>query len=205
MLPWNPTPSLKSLFISWQFWHWSVSDIELRRNCLHILLLTAASFMWSFLLMFLHRGGNTYRYLVLEDITGFLKHVYYHWSSTWFLDTREYFSVRITRKGLLYPVQLSSPGSNAAHIYIIVSLSSFYRYVLEPEVMFQSDGSYSPGPLAKFLDMPQSPLFTLNLNTPESWMVESVHTRYDLDNIYLEEVRNSSSDIWHVYTGLRPG
>ncbi|KAI3367586.1 hypothetical protein L3Q82_026430 [Scortum barcoo] len=66
----------------------------------------------------------------------------------------------------------------------------FYRYVLEPEVMFQADGSFSPGPMAKFLDMPQSPLFTLNLNTPESWMVESVHTRYDLDNIYLEEVEN---------------
>lgn len=71
------------------------------------------------------------------------------------------------------------------------SLSSFYRYVLEPEVMFQTDGSFSPGPMAKFLDMPQSPLFTLNLNTPESWMVESVRTRYDLDNIYLEEVQHS--------------
>ncbi|KAL1021949.1 hypothetical protein UPYG_G00020290 [Umbra pygmaea] len=67
-------------------------------------------------------------------------------------------------------------------------LKSFYRYVLEPEVLFQTDGSFSPGPLAKFLDMPQTPLFTLNLNTPESWMVESVQTRYDLDNIYLEEV-----------------
>lgn len=67
-------------------------------------------------------------------------------------------------------------------------LKSFYRYVLEPEVVFQADSSFSPGPMAKFLDMPQSPLFTLNLNTPESWMVESVHTRYDLDNIYLEEV-----------------
>ncbi|KAK2891958.1 UDP-glucose:glycoprotein glucosyltransferase 1 isoform X2 [Channa argus] len=69
-------------------------------------------------------------------------------------------------------------------------LKSFYRYVLEPEVVFQADGSFSPGPMAKFLDMPQSPLFTLNLNTPESWMVESVHTRYDLDNIYLQEVEN---------------
>uniref|UniRef100_A0A665U6T4 UDP-glucose ceramide glucosyltransferase-like 1 n=1 Tax=Echeneis naucrates TaxID=173247 RepID=A0A665U6T4_ECHNA len=67
-------------------------------------------------------------------------------------------------------------------------LKSFYRYVLEPEVTFQTDSSFSPGPMAKFLDMPQTPLFTLNLNTPESWMVESVHTRYDLDNIYLEEV-----------------
>ncbi|XP_017270490.1 UDP-glucose:glycoprotein glucosyltransferase 1 isoform X1 [Kryptolebias marmoratus] len=69
-------------------------------------------------------------------------------------------------------------------------LKSFYRYVLESEVAFQADGSFSPGPMAKFLDMPQSPLFTLNLNTPESWMVESVRTRYDLDNIYLQEVEN---------------
>lgn len=70
---------------------------------------------------------------------------------------------------------------------------SFYRYVLEPEVAFQPDASFSPGPMAKFLDMPQSPLFTLNLNTPESWMVESVRTRYDLDNIYLEEVMTVSA------------
>uniref|UniRef100_H2UQ26 UDP-glucose ceramide glucosyltransferase-like 1 n=1 Tax=Takifugu rubripes TaxID=31033 RepID=H2UQ26_TAKRU len=69
-------------------------------------------------------------------------------------------------------------------------LKSFYRYVLEPDVLFQADGSFSAGPMAKFLDMPQSPLFTLNLNTPESWMVESVNTRYDLDNIYLDEVEN---------------
>ncbi|KAF4026276.1 hypothetical protein G4228_018554 [Cervus hanglu yarkandensis] len=67
-------------------------------------------------------------------------------------------------------------------------LKSFYRYVLEPEISFTSDNSFTKGPIAKFLDMPQSPLFTLNLNTPESWMVESVRTPYDLDNIYLEEV-----------------
>uniref|UniRef100_A0A671PLJ1 UDP-glucose ceramide glucosyltransferase-like 1 n=1 Tax=Sinocyclocheilus anshuiensis TaxID=1608454 RepID=A0A671PLJ1_9TELE len=67
-------------------------------------------------------------------------------------------------------------------------LKSFYRYVLEPEISFMADSSFAPGPMAKFLDMPQSLLFTLNLNTPESWMVESVHTRYDLDNIYLEEI-----------------
>uniref|UniRef100_A0A8C2UXN0 UDP-glucose:glycoprotein glucosyltransferase 1 n=1 Tax=Chinchilla lanigera TaxID=34839 RepID=A0A8C2UXN0_CHILA len=67
-------------------------------------------------------------------------------------------------------------------------LKSFYRYVLEPEISFTSDNNFAKGPIAKFLDMPQSPLFTLNLNTPESWMVESVRTPYDLDNIYLEEV-----------------
>uniref|UniRef100_A0A8C4VA49 UDP-glucose ceramide glucosyltransferase-like 1 n=1 Tax=Falco tinnunculus TaxID=100819 RepID=A0A8C4VA49_FALTI len=67
-------------------------------------------------------------------------------------------------------------------------LKSFYRYVLEPEISFAADNNFAAGPIAKFLDMPQSPLFTLNLNTPESWMVESVRTPYDLDNIYLEEV-----------------
>ncbi|XP_023565444.1 UDP-glucose:glycoprotein glucosyltransferase 1 isoform X2 [Octodon degus] len=67
-------------------------------------------------------------------------------------------------------------------------LKSFYRYVLEPEISFTADNNFAKGPIAKFLDMPQSPLFTLNLNTPESWMVESVRTPYDLDNIYLEEV-----------------
>uniref|UniRef100_A0A8B9TEP3 UDP-glucose ceramide glucosyltransferase-like 1 n=1 Tax=Anas platyrhynchos TaxID=8839 RepID=A0A8B9TEP3_ANAPL len=69
-------------------------------------------------------------------------------------------------------------------------LKSFYRYVLEPEISFTADNNFASGPIAKFLDMPQSPLFTLNLNTPESWMVESVRTPYDLDNIYLEEVDN---------------
>uniref|UniRef100_UPI00398E35CF UDP-glucose:glycoprotein glucosyltransferase 1 isoform X2 n=1 Tax=Pristiophorus japonicus TaxID=55135 RepID=UPI00398E35CF len=67
-------------------------------------------------------------------------------------------------------------------------LKSIYRYVLEPEVTFTADSSFAPGPVAKFLDMPQSPLFTLIINTPESWMVESVRTSYDLDNIYLEEI-----------------
>ncbi|MGH0151390.1 UNVERIFIED_CONTAM: hypothetical protein FKN15_020190 [Acipenser sinensis] len=69
-------------------------------------------------------------------------------------------------------------------------LKSFYRYVLEPEIAFMVDNSFAPGPIAKFLDMPHSPLFTLNVNPPESWMVESVKTRYDLDNIYLEEVES---------------
>uniref|UniRef100_A0A8C0J494 UDP-glucose ceramide glucosyltransferase-like 1 n=1 Tax=Chelonoidis abingdonii TaxID=106734 RepID=A0A8C0J494_CHEAB len=73
-------------------------------------------------------------------------------------------------------------------------LKSFYRYVLEPEISFTADDSFAPGPIAKFLDMPQTPLFTLNLNTPESWMVESVRTPYDLDNIYLEEVRDFTAE-----------
>uniref|UniRef100_A0A8B9N0D7 UDP-glucose:glycoprotein glucosyltransferase 1 n=1 Tax=Accipiter nisus TaxID=211598 RepID=A0A8B9N0D7_9AVES len=85
-------------------------------------------------------------------------------------------------------------------------LKSFYRYVLEPEISFTADNNFAPGPIAKFLDMPQSPLFTLNLNTPESWMVESVRTPYDLDNIYLEEVREINMFLLlHLNSVVFPG
>uniref|UniRef100_UPI00358F5325 UDP-glucose:glycoprotein glucosyltransferase 1 n=1 Tax=Myxine glutinosa TaxID=7769 RepID=UPI00358F5325 len=67
-------------------------------------------------------------------------------------------------------------------------LKSFYRYVLEAEPKFSPHGDLLAGPLARFADMPGSPLFTLNMITPESWLVESVRTPYDLDNIYLNEV-----------------
>uniref|UniRef100_W5MD03 UDP-glucose ceramide glucosyltransferase-like 1 n=1 Tax=Lepisosteus oculatus TaxID=7918 RepID=W5MD03_LEPOC len=67
-------------------------------------------------------------------------------------------------------------------------LKGFYRFVLEPDVSFLSNNSLSPGPVAKFVEMPESPLFTLNMITPESWLVESVRSFYDLDNIHLQEL-----------------
>nr|XP_054771675.1 UDP-glucose:glycoprotein glucosyltransferase 1-like [Lytechinus pictus] len=67
-------------------------------------------------------------------------------------------------------------------------LKSFYRYVLEPELAFRVDSSFTAGPSAKFLDMPLDTLLTMNLLTPESWLVESVRTSSDLDNIKLSEV-----------------
>lgn len=65
---------------------------------------------------------------------------------------------------------------------------SFYRYVLQPDVTFLGNDSLSAGPMARFTDMPESPLLTLNMITPESWMVEAVRSPYDLDNIHLQEV-----------------
>ncbi|XP_053563810.1 UDP-glucose:glycoprotein glucosyltransferase 2 [Bombina bombina] len=67
-------------------------------------------------------------------------------------------------------------------------LKSFYRLVLEPEVTFLSNNSLSLGPTAKFLDMPESPLLTLNMITPESWLVEAVQSSGDLDNIHLQDI-----------------
>uniref|UniRef100_A0A3Q2EG56 UDP-glucose ceramide glucosyltransferase-like 1 n=1 Tax=Cyprinodon variegatus TaxID=28743 RepID=A0A3Q2EG56_CYPVA len=67
-------------------------------------------------------------------------------------------------------------------------LKSFYRFVLEPDVAFLANDTASPGPFARFEDLPESPLLTLNMITPESWMVQAKHSLYDLDNIHLQEV-----------------
>ncbi|XP_036427441.1 UDP-glucose:glycoprotein glucosyltransferase 2 isoform X2 [Colossoma macropomum] len=67
-------------------------------------------------------------------------------------------------------------------------LKSFYRFVMEAEVSFLGNDTMSPGPVARFTEIPESPLLTLNMITPESWMVEAVRSRHDLDNIHLQEV-----------------
>lgn len=67
-------------------------------------------------------------------------------------------------------------------------LKSFYRFVLESDVNFMANDTVSPGPVARFLELPESPLLTLNMITPESWMVQAVRSPHDLDNIHLQEV-----------------
>ncbi|KAL1423916.1 hypothetical protein MTO96_020712 [Rhipicephalus appendiculatus] len=69
-------------------------------------------------------------------------------------------------------------------------LKSYYRFVLEPEPQFGLDGQLGPGPYAKFVNMPQSPLLTLGMATPENWLVEAVRSPYDLDNIHMEQVES---------------
>ncbi|EGV94432.1 UDP-glucose:glycoprotein glucosyltransferase 2, partial [Cricetulus griseus] len=66
-------------------------------------------------------------------------------------------------------------------------LGSFYRFVLEPELMSGANSSPSDGPVAKFLDIPESHLLTLNMITPEGWLVETVRSNCDLDNINLKD------------------
>ncbi|XP_003928254.3 UDP-glucose:glycoprotein glucosyltransferase 2 isoform X2 [Saimiri boliviensis] len=70
-------------------------------------------------------------------------------------------------------------------------LESFYRFVLEPELMSGANDVSSLGPVAKFLDIPESPLLTLNMITPEGWLVETVHSNCDLDNIHLKDTEKT--------------
>ncbi|XP_037655622.1 UDP-glucose:glycoprotein glucosyltransferase 2 [Choloepus didactylus] len=70
-------------------------------------------------------------------------------------------------------------------------LKSFYRFVLEPELMSGANGVLSLRPMAKFLEIPESPLLTLNMITPEGWLVATVHSNCDLDNIHLKDVEKT--------------
>ena len=55
---------------------------------------------------------------------------------------------------------------------------------------------------AHFSDLPHSSLLTLNMHTPNSWLVESVYSPYDLDNILLSEVAGGGLIGWEGLRGL---
>lgn len=68
-------------------------------------------------------------------------------------------------------------------------LKNYFRYVIDNEMHFaDTQGSKLLNTDAFFGNMPLSPLFTLGMITPENWLVESVTSPYDLDNIHLEEI-----------------
>lgn len=70
--------------------------------------------------------------------------------------------------------------------FLFVLWTSFYRYVLESELKFSQNQLVKP--FAYFHNMPQSPILTMNIHSPESWMVEAVRSPFDLDNICLKEI-----------------
>ena len=81
-------------------------------------------------------------------------------------------------------------------MYMYVHCFSFYRYVLEPRLMFDVGHQLSSaGPQAVFSNLPHQPILTLGVDAPEGWLVESVRTQYDLDNIHLEDV--SQCCLWN--------
>uniref|UniRef100_A0A8C6X339 UDP-glucose ceramide glucosyltransferase-like 1 n=1 Tax=Naja naja TaxID=35670 RepID=A0A8C6X339_NAJNA len=69
-----------------------------------------------------------------------------------------------------------------------IPLKSFYRLVMEPELSVGSNNFFPLPSGATFLEIPESLLLTLNMATPESWLVEAVNSSYDLDNIHLKDV-----------------
>lgn len=57
-------------------------------------------------------------------------------------------------------------------------LKSFYRLVLEPDLMFGADERQLSGPVAKFGILPMGALLTQGMQVPDNWLVESVWSPY---------------------------
>ncbi|PYH97017.1 UDP-glucose:glyco protein glucosyltransferase [Aspergillus ellipticus CBS 707.79] len=73
----------------------------------------------------------------------------------------------------------------------------FYRYVLDSQPSFNSDGSVSR-PTASFSGVPVEALLTLGMDVPSSWLVAPKDSIHDLDNIKLSSVQDGS-DVDAVY------
>lgn len=67
-------------------------------------------------------------------------------------------------------------------------LKNYYRYVVPSMDDFSSSDYAVIGPKAFFANMPLSKTLTMNLDVPETWLVEPVIAVHDLDNILLENL-----------------
>eukprot|EP00850_Spirogloea_muscicola_P001151 SM000004S15021 [mRNA] locus=s4:854375:863925:+ [translate_table: standard] len=81
-----------------------------------------------------------------------------------------------------------NPSANLAD----VPLKNFYRAAVPSKVEPWADGMLDLGTQVTFARLPQSRLLTLNVHTPEAWLVEPTIAVYDLDNIILEKVPSGS-------------
>nr|XP_043627577.1 UDP-glucose:glycoprotein glucosyltransferase [Erigeron canadensis] len=67
-------------------------------------------------------------------------------------------------------------------------LKNYYRFVTPTMEDFSNHDLTVHGPKAFFANMPLSKTLTMNLDVPESWLVEPVIAVHDLDNILLENL-----------------
>ncbi|XP_074311136.1 UDP-glucose:glycoprotein glucosyltransferase-like [Silene latifolia] len=67
-------------------------------------------------------------------------------------------------------------------------LKNYYRYVVPSMDDFSNSENTVNGPKAFFANMPLSKTLTMNLDVPETWLVEPVIAIHDLDNILLENL-----------------
>nr|XP_019013386.1 UDP-glucose:glycoprotein glucosyltransferase [Kwoniella pini CBS 10737]OCF52167.1 UDP-glucose:glycoprotein glucosyltransferase [Kwoniella pini CBS 10737] len=70
-----------------------------------------------------------------------------------------------------------------------VKLKRFYRSSLPSKPSFDVDGNViAPG--VTFLDLPSTPIYTLGLDAPPSWIVSPKTSPYDLDNLVFTNVHS---------------
>ncbi|KAF9361740.1 hypothetical protein BGX26_012461 [Mortierella sp. AD094] len=70
-------------------------------------------------------------------------------------------------------------------------IKRFYRYVVEPELKFDSEGAILPS-TAYFAGLPEPTLLTLGVDVNPAWVVTSKVCIHDLDNLKLSSLAGSS-------------
>eukprot|EP00899_Mesostigma_viride_P007641 jgi/Mesvir1/16879/Mv15763-RA.1 len=86
------------------------------------------------------------------------------------------------------------------HLNPVVSITdmplrSYYRYALSPQLEFSDEFELLPGPRATFHNLITRNVLTVNVDEPESWLVESKVAQHDLDNMRLTEMKTSLMDV----------
>ncbi|TBU43432.1 glycosyltransferase family 24 protein [Dichomitus squalens] len=66
-------------------------------------------------------------------------------------------------------------------------LKRFYRYNLSPRLTFDEYGNEVHAK-TQFTQLPVEPIYTLAMDTPQSWLIRPKEARYDLDNIQLSKL-----------------
>ena len=79
-------------------------------------------------------------------------------------------------------------------ILSICSLTFFFLYTFFLDITC----SIVNNPAAHFAGLPTAPLYTLAVDTPIAWMVESVSCVYDLDNIRLTDVTTAVNAVFEL-------
>ncbi|CAO3699789.1 unnamed protein product [Rhizopus stolonifer] len=78
-------------------------------------------------------------------------------------------------------------------------LKRFYRYVFDKEPHFDIQSGEQQIPTAYFANLPTGPLYTLGVETTNSWHVTVKEANMDLDNILLSSISEDQPSVSAVY------
>ncbi|KAK4688056.1 UDP-glucose:glycoprotein glucosyltransferase, partial [Tremellales sp. Uapishka_1] len=69
-----------------------------------------------------------------------------------------------------------------------IKLKRFYRSSLPSKLQFDVDGN-DIAPAVTFKNLPSTPIFTLGMDTPPSWITSPMESPFDLDNLLLGDIQ----------------
>lgn len=86
--------------------------------------------------------------------------------------------------------------------YTSVPIQSWYRFNFEIELKFNNHKRQSN--TLKFEDIKpgKSQILTLNIHTPETWLLSSIFAEYDLDNINLSNIKNKNLEAIYILQNI---